>query len=334
MLLSRVPRARITHTLRSYSSSAQYRQSVIPYTQTCPSPTCECAATPVDLDIDHKTPLLNTMAAYSEQVIICTGKQDWVSNIEQEEGATGHFVRGLKGVIGKGGSGFDPFTNVLLTASSLPPTETPNATTALLFPTFKRIRDIPHTPQSFDDFATAYLKARKLHPMHDGLSAEQRAKLTRDESRGKNLPSAEAITEPTILICGHGGRDQRCGVMGPILLSSFQKELRRRGMAGDVGLISHIGGHKYAGNVIIYVPPSMEENALRGTGIWYGRISPEHVEGLVEETLVKGRVITELLRGGVTQDGRNVGRMLETQFKKDRGEEDQTSLKLKPRARG
>jgi hypothetical protein len=47
------------------------------------------------------------MAAYSEQVIFCTGKDDWVSNIEQEEGETGEFVRGLKSVIGKGSSGFD-----------------------------------------------------------------------------------------------------------------------------------------------------------------------------------------------------------------------------------
>jgi hypothetical protein len=47
------------------------------------------------------------MAAYSEHVILCTGQEDWHSNIEQDEGATGKFVRGLKGVIGKGGRGFD-----------------------------------------------------------------------------------------------------------------------------------------------------------------------------------------------------------------------------------
>ena len=47
------------------------------------------------------------MAAYSEQVILCTGKDDWHSNIEQEDGATGAFVKGLKGVIGKGGDAFD-----------------------------------------------------------------------------------------------------------------------------------------------------------------------------------------------------------------------------------
>tara|TARA_R110002003_G_scaffold214_38_gene16316 strand:+ start:1425 stop:1622 length:198 start_codon:yes stop_codon:yes gene_type:complete len=47
------------------------------------------------------------MAAYSEHVLLCTGKDDWHSNIEHEDGATGAFVKGLKGVIGKGSAGFD-----------------------------------------------------------------------------------------------------------------------------------------------------------------------------------------------------------------------------------
>ncbi|KAA8620222.1 Ferredoxin [Pyrenophora tritici-repentis] len=47
------------------------------------------------------------MATYSEQIVFCTGKEDWVSNIEQEEGETGDFVKGLKGVIGKGSPAFD-----------------------------------------------------------------------------------------------------------------------------------------------------------------------------------------------------------------------------------
>jgi hypothetical protein len=47
------------------------------------------------------------MAPYSEQVIICSGKDDWTSRIEDEEGDSGDFVRGIKGVIGKGGEAFD-----------------------------------------------------------------------------------------------------------------------------------------------------------------------------------------------------------------------------------
>lgn len=111
--------------------------------------------------------------------------------------------------------------------------------------------------------------------------------------------------------------------MGPVLLSEFRRVLRKRGFStslddngtkhvdgpnhANVGLISHIGGHKYAGNVIIYLPPSFVsssgDNPLAGKGLWYGRIEPKHVEGLVEETFTRGRVIKNHFRGGIGVDG-------------------------------
>jgi leucyl-tRNA synthetase len=62
---------------------------------------------PADLDIDRKAQLLNTMAPYAQQVVVCTGQDDWASNIQQDESATGEFVRGVKDVIGKGAKAFD-----------------------------------------------------------------------------------------------------------------------------------------------------------------------------------------------------------------------------------
>lgn len=59
------------------------------------------------------------MASYSEQVVFCTGKNDWTSNIEQEEGETGDFVKGLKGVIGKGAPGFDVSSFFLFSFSGI-----------------------------------------------------------------------------------------------------------------------------------------------------------------------------------------------------------------------
>jgi hypothetical protein len=50
---------------------------------------------------------MHTIAPYSEHVLICTGKDDWSSRIEDEEGLSGDFVRALKGVVGKGGRLFD-----------------------------------------------------------------------------------------------------------------------------------------------------------------------------------------------------------------------------------
>jgi hypothetical protein len=61
------------------------------------------------------------MAPYSEHVVLCTGKDDWHSNIEQEEGATGDFVKGLKGVIGKGGEAFDVCSFPSITTHPHPP---------------------------------------------------------------------------------------------------------------------------------------------------------------------------------------------------------------------
>lgn len=87
----------------------------------------------------------------------------------------------------------------------------------------------------------------------------------------------------------------------------------------NVGLISHVGGHKYAGNVIVYIPPRMTVRSgsdsgsgsdsmaalhpLAGKGIWYGRVEPKHVQGIVEETVLGGRVVTDHFRGGIDRNG-------------------------------
>merc|ERR1711964_469984 len=58
-----------------------------PTIPTCPSPSCNCAAMPAmpeGLPIDHTKSLNGTMAPYAEQVLICTGKDDWLSKIEDE----------------------------------------------------------------------------------------------------------------------------------------------------------------------------------------------------------------------------------------------------------
>lgn len=73
--------------------------------------------------------------------------------------------------------------------------------------------------------------------------------------------------------------------------------------AARVGMISHVGGHKFAGNVIIYIPPSFESNALAGKGIWYGRVEPQHVEGIVAKTILDGKVIKDHFRGGIGHGG-------------------------------
>ena len=155
--------------------------------------------------------------------------------------------------------------------------------------------------------------------------------LKRQPELQKQFPDARQIDEVLILVCGHGGRDNRCGTLGPIIQSEFEDKLGRQNVpvlvkppaqkaepvnpdvdgyqpSARIGLISHIGGHKWAGNVIIYIPPSWKSHPLAGKGIWYGRVEPGSVEGIVEKTVMGGKVIAELFRGGIDGE-RNVLRL-------------------------
>ena len=104
------------------------------------------------------------------------------------------------------------------------------------------------------------------------------------------------------------------GARRPTLLNRENKEsvifpdTRARPKRPNVSTISHIGGHAFAGNVIIYIPPlwplpNGEVSPLAGRGIWYGRVEPKHVEGICKETVRDGRVIKDLFRGGIGQGG-------------------------------
>ncbi|KAI0320693.1 Sucrase/ferredoxin-like-domain-containing protein [Amylostereum chailletii] len=135
-----------------------------------------------------------------------------------------------------------------------------------------------------------------------------------------------------ILICSHRRRDVRCAVVAPKLEHAFTHALHREGWDVHTQMddpegpsleefnyeeedkeaemlrrlqevdehlpkralilkTSHIGGHKYAGNVIIYMP--------QGAGVWYGRVSTHEVEPIVQTTILGGRILPPLLRGGV-----------------------------------
>jgi hypothetical protein len=106
-----------------------------------------------------------------------------------------------------------------------------------------------------------------------------------------SLPTPEPITATWVLICGHKLRDNRCGIVAPILQQQFEEVVSCRDLKDvEVDIVSHIGGHKFAGNIVI-----MTTNSL-GT-VWYGRVKPEHVDNIVSSTIIKGEVLKPLLRG-------------------------------------
>ena len=121
-----------------------------------------------------------------------------------------------------------------------------------------------------------------------------------------------------ILLCSQKTRDARCGQSAPLLRREFERHLRPLGLyrdsyderPGGVGVyfISHVGGHKYSANCMVYRRQSspmggeqgLKENGGAVQGIWLARVRPEDCEGIVKFTVLQGLVVKpeRQLRGG------------------------------------
>ncbi|KAI5806647.1 Sucraseferredoxin-like protein [Peziza echinospora] len=274
---------------------------------------CQCQSTSAlaGYELDRTTPLRGTMAHYNTQVLVSTGKKDWNSKIELEDGLAAE----LKGVLGKAGlkKGFghlrDPNNTIIATNSSYPPSPAANElpgshASAYIFPQNLYLPVIPlsHSP-IVPSAGTLDLISTYLLPSSPPPSALMCA---------PSIPIApRKVHEMHILVCSHNSRDERCGIIGPILHDLFTECLESRGLLHPmdpdmsirgkvrVSCISHIGGHKYAGNVVVYLPPDEDKWDHGGKGIWYGRVEEVDVDRIVSETVENGRVIEELFRGGV-----------------------------------
>ena len=57
---------------------------------------------PEGLEIDRKANMNGVMASYAEHVLICTGKEDWTSRIDDDDSGD-NLAADLKELIGRGG---------------------------------------------------------------------------------------------------------------------------------------------------------------------------------------------------------------------------------------
>ncbi|KAF3989089.1 hypothetical protein FT663_03760 [Candidozyma haemuli var. vulneris] len=122
--------------------------------------------------------------------------------------------------------------------------------------------------------------------------AVQKSKGRKDHS---SLFTEKPIEEDLVLICGHTQRDIRCGLLAPLLEQEFEKVLEKEKLHHvRTGLISHVGGHAYAGNVL-YFPRDCSKMPI----VFYGRVFPDLVQGIVNTTIKDGKIIKELYRGDV-----------------------------------
>lgn len=126
---------------------------------------------------------------------------------------------------------------------------------------------------------------------------------TTTSPKNTNLPSRPSPHDYIVLLCSHKRRDARCGITAPLIKKELERHLRPRALyrdvdderSGGVGIyfVSHVGGHKFAANVLVY---RRSEQQM----IWLARVRPEHCEGIVKYTILQGKVVhpESQLRGG------------------------------------
>ena len=286
---------------------------------------------PAKFDVDEKDKLYGNVDAWSTHLLVATGKTDWTRDVADEEGS-------LMEAVGKGG--IDPDNGVCfsffvsctllnidiishktlkLSASNMPvPDEYheheagKQPTTVLLLPGFTIIDHV--TPQLVGDLIRYFVDRAPTSttPLHEQEANNPEEDITSLTSLRPRPCGHSAV----ILLCSQRTRDARCGQSAPLLEREFKRHLRPLGLCrdlddnrpGGVGIyfISHVGGHKYAANVIVYrrrdIGAKDDDEKEEGAAqcIWLARVRPEDCENIVRYTVLKGKVVKpkRQLRGG------------------------------------
>ncbi|KAH6605640.1 hypothetical protein Trco_004793 [Trichoderma cornu-damae] len=295
---------------------------------------------PRGFKVDEDDVLYGQVKGWSTHVLVGTGKADWVRDVADEKGSVMEAIHKVGGV--KNG-------RLMLSASNIP---TPHGTTdyseptaLLLLPAFALVHNVHpnNVPQLIANVVNrAPTNSSPLLPWRSAIPPSLPGP---DASSLADLTVKSCPHKAVILMCSQKTRDARCGQSAPLLRKELERHLRPLGLfrdlhderPGGVGIyfISHVGGHKYSANVMVYRRPNAfgqddeplpegveeaeskddkKEAAGEGAGsgedekgdvgaaqcIWLARVRPEDCENLVRYTVLKGKVVKpeRQLRGG------------------------------------
>jgi len=245
--------------------------------------------------------LTATVKFYERHLIVCTGNENWSAKIE----AGGGFVQSLAEQIATESINFA--RPVKLTAC-----DAPSTSSSRQVPQSRQLDEVARTPVrpvpstgrgdegGWDGVGYDVLVFPDML-RYISLTAEDIPALITDHLLGRkvaNQLSHEQLTGQHIFVCTHTERDVRCGECGPPLFERFQHEVASLGLDERVNLYrsSHVGGHRFAGNVLVYPP-----------GDWYGYVTPHDVSRILAALNDSGDLPLGLWRGrmGLTPEEQN-----------------------------
>ncbi|OJD27427.1 hypothetical protein ACJ73_01184 [Blastomyces percursus] len=307
---------------------------------------------PAKFDIDTQDKLYGHVKGWATHLLIATGKTDWVRDVTDEEGSVMEAIE-KDGLEPSNGPMKLSASNMPVPDEYHHHEVGKQPTTALILPAFTFVDHV--TPALASDLIT-YFVSHSLTTTSPLKNTSRLGELpttkthTPEPESDNSIPATPlsfqavpnsfvgytALTplrarpcehSAVILLCSQRTRDARCGQSAPLLRREFERHLRPLGLyrdlnderPGGVGIyfISHVGGHKYSANVIVYRRRNIdsadasteagraaldEEGAAQG--IWLARVRPEDCEGIVKFTVLKGKVIKpeSQLRGGFDRE--------------------------------
>ena len=225
--------------------------------------------------LDQKKPLANSVNLYSRHFSVSTGEYNWPATIKED--VNNPRFR-LSQFVMDWARSMKPSKHVIYTKSS----HRSKLPCVHVYPDNVKITFNSSTLEEVERFQSAWMFGN---------------------DQDLDFLTIEKLTKNTvhIYVCCHEARDQRCGVIGELLISGLREYVTAppTDVAGSLQQLdiqvfgcSHIGGHKFAGNMVVYKPDWKQ-------GIWYGRVLPEDIDNVMRETVINGKVIGRHWRGGL-----------------------------------
>lgn len=262
---------------------------------------CEGCTTkyPRGFKVEGSDRLYGHVKGWSTHVLVATGKTDWVRDVADEKGSV---MQAFDRAARKPAHG-----RTMLSASNIPVPHGGSGyddpTTVLVLPAFRFVEDVrPADVDRLIDWidttptSTTPLSAPPA-PAPEAAATEAAAAPQSIPAAIPAVPGAEGhLAAPLltracphaalVLLCSQATRDARCGQSAPLIRRELERHLRPLGLMrdlddarpGGVGIyfISHVGGHKYSANVMIYRRP----DAFGLDGVARAQLGPEERDAL------------------------------------------------------
>lgn len=255
---------------------------------------------PKSLKFDEDFPLWNSTKPFGLHLVVATGKTDWPHDATGKSGTLSHAVS--KWADGAKLPELSEESSLIkVTVGSLSSNELMSnqqyvdevAGDVLVLPFFVWVKNV-HVKQVRQVFNTVIPELIALRKQN-ATQVPQKTYAEFPEVRVESDPN-----QAYVFLCSHRTRDLRCGITAPIIKKEMDIYLRDLGLYRDhgddrpggvnVSFINHIGGHKYAANVIIYLRKS-------GKNIWLARCKPNNCRPIIDECILSdGKVWPDKVR--------------------------------------